>query len=80
MPLLCTLLCGDIANHDFTFLLHSNKESTFETEKERAVNKIGSAALDIVPCGFEADAVRFETVKSRCGSFGEHPHLKAIRS
>ncbi|MBP9892764.1 MAG: heparinase II/III family protein [Planctomycetes bacterium] len=70
----------DGAKHDFTFLLHGNKESTFEAEKDRAVHKIGEAALDIVPCGFEDDAVKFETVKFPSGSFGEHPLLKATRS
>jgi hypothetical protein len=70
----------DGAKHDFTFLLHGNAESTFETDKDRAVHKIGGAALDIVPCGLEDDAIKFEVVKFPSGSFGEHPLLKATRS
>jgi hypothetical protein len=67
----------DAKDHDYTWLLHGNADSTFALARDRATHASGEAALDVVPCLLDPGAVAFETKRFPSHDFGDHPLLRA---
>jgi hypothetical protein len=67
----------DAKEHEWTWLLHGNADSTFEHARDRSAHRSGDTALEIVPCPLDSGPLTFETRKFPSGNFGEHPVLHA---
>ena len=67
----------DVKDHDYTWLLHGNADSSFDLARDRATHICGEGALDVVPCLLDQGAVAFETKRFPSHDFGDHPLLRA---
>jgi len=68
----------DAKDHEFTWLLHGNADSKFDTATPgRAVHLSGDAALDIVPLLLDKSVPVFDTKTFPSGNFGDHPLFRA---
>ena len=67
----------DVKDHDYTWLLHGNADSSFDLARDRATHICGEGALDVVPCLLDQGTVAFETKRFPSHDFGDHPLLRA---